>query len=339
MKSFTRSATSVAILAALATSGHALAETKGPTIFGKAHVSFGSVSEDPTGAAPETSSTEVKSHASRFGVKGAIDTDGSTQVVYRFVWEVDMTDNAKGSADNIKSREQYVGLKDSWGEIRIGRDDSPYKKAGKKNVEHMSDTWADYNNIINKDADLRNDDSIGFWTKAGPGKLGLQYGAGADNAGSGQENESDVISLAYDIKMGAIGFAVAFQEQSETATGAQDGAEGTKIVLGYKLGDTQFGIISESIDQEVGGGADEDNMLVSVKHKMGKSAIKFAYGTKDVDGVVDDATMTALSYEYKLSKKTSVYGLWADGADGGLAKASKLDGDASALVAGIVAKF
>lgn len=306
------------------------------TLFGKAHLSVGSVSED-TGT--EKKATEVTSHASRFGLKGAIDTDYSAEVIYRMVWQVDMTDNAKASDDNIKSREQYIGLKDSWGEVRLGRDDSPYKKAGKKSVEHLSDTWADYNNIINKDADLRNDDSLGYWGKIGPGKLGIQYGAGDDKAESGEENESDVMSIAYDAKIDNLTFAVAMQDMSESASGAADSHDGTKIVLGYKLGDTQLGIISESIDNEDPAQNDEDNMLFSVKHKIGKGAVVLTYGKKDVETVNDDATMTALAYQHKLSKSTSVYGLWADGEDGGLNAASKLGGDGSALVGGIVAKF
>ena len=358
MNTFNKKAMAIVILTAIATPGMA---TEGPTLFGKAHLSVGSISEDKLGATPETSSTEVKSHASRVGIKGSIDTDTTMKVTYRFVWEVDMADvskdstsltaedtdtdgnidevSAKGS-NQLKSREQYVGLKDSWGEIRIGRDDSPYKKAGKKNVEHLSDSWADYNNIISKGLDLRNNDSIGFWSKIGPGKLGIQYGAGEDKAGSGQENEEDVISLAYDIKMDGIGFAIAKQDVSEDAKGAKNGVEGTKIVLGYKLGGTQFGIISESVDNEDVADADEDNMLFSVKHKVGeKGAIKLVYGTKDVDGVTKDATMTALAYDHKLSKKVSVYGLWADGADGGLKAASKLEDDGSVLALGMIAKF
>ena len=38
---------------------------------------------------------------------------------------------------------------------------------------------------------------------------------------------------------------------------------------------------------------------------------------KDQDKA-DDATMTALAYQHKLGKNLSVYGLWADGTDGGL---------------------
>lgn len=50
-------------------------------------------------------------------------------------------------------------------------------------------------------------------------------------------------------------------------------------------------------------------------------------------------TMTALAYQHKMGKGLEVYGLYADGADGGLNDASKLAGDASAIVVGMIAKF
>jgi predicted porin len=326
MKLFTRTATAAAILTVLSVSNQAMADAK---LFGKAHLSFGSVSED---SGTDTSSNAVTSHASRVGIKGAIDTEGDTKVIYRFVWQVDMSDNAKGSADNLKSREQYVGLKGSWGQLRIGRDDSPYKKAGKKNVEHLSDTWADYNNIIDKGQDTRNDDSIAYWTKLGPGKLGIQYAAGDDDAAA--ENAGESMNFAYDMKMGAIGFAVAYQTIEKSATNDETG---TKIVFGYKLGNTQLGLISETVKDD--GTLDDKNLLVSMKHKIGKNnAIKFAYGTKD-QSLTDDATMTAVAFDHKLAKKISIYALLANGSDNGLNDASKLGGDGSALVVGMIAKF
>ncbi len=127
MKSFTKKTTLITLAATVAVPGVAAAEA---TLFGKAHLSFGFVSQDDGIA--NTTSNSVTSHASRVGIKGKIDTDGDTKVIYRFVWQVDMSDKAKASDDNLKSREQYVGLKGDWGQLRIGRDDSPYKKSGKE---------------------------------------------------------------------------------------------------------------------------------------------------------------------------------------------------------------
>ncbi|MCK5263603.1 MAG: porin, partial [Gammaproteobacteria bacterium] len=106
-------------------------------LFGKANLSFASLDDD-TG-----DSTSIDSHSSRVGIEGDIDSKSSLKIGYRFVWQIDMSDEAKASNDHIKSREQYISLKDSWGEVRIGRHDTPYKKAGKKNVEFFSDSYAD----------------------------------------------------------------------------------------------------------------------------------------------------------------------------------------------------
>lgn len=339
MKLFTRKATTIAILAAIAIPGVASAEA---TLFGKAHVSVGSLSQDD--GVTDTSSTAVSSHASRVGVKGSIDTESGLKAIYRFTWEVDMTDHSKDetkvdfvaqeakTSNHLKSREQYVGLAGDWGQVRVGRDDSPYKLAGKKYVEHLSDTWADFNNIIDKGQDTRNDDSVGYWGEVGPGKLAIQYAAGDDKVTA--ENAGESMSVAYDMKLGDFNFALAHQTIEIDPTNDETG---TKFALGYKLGDTQLGLMYETVEDDLT--LDDKNTYVSVKQALGKTnSIVLAYGMKD-QGLADDATMMAVAFEHKLDKKVKVYALYADGSDNGLKDASKLAGDASALVAGIVAKF
>jgi len=325
MKVFTYKIISLTVLAALSVPGVASAEAK---LYGKAHLSFGSVSED-TGT--DASSNAITSHASRVGVKGTIDTANSIKAIYKFEWQVDMSDKANGD-DNFKSRSQYVGLKDDWGQLRIGRDDSPYKLAGKKNVEYLSDTWADFNNIIDKGQDTRHDDSIAYWGKIGPGELGVMYAAGDDQPS--EENANQSTAIAYDLKMGAIGFAIATQTIEKSATNDE---KGTKLSFGYKMGDTNLGLMYETVIDDLS--KDDKNTFVSIKHGVSKvGSIVIAYGMKD-QGKADDATMTALSYQHKLDKQLSVYALWADGSDDGLKAASKIEGDASVIVAGIIAKF
>ena len=71
---------------------------------------------------------DVKSHDSRFGIKGdfATDTD-SLKVIYRLEWAVDVSDEANSSNDHIKARNQYVGLQGEFGEVIVGRNDTPFK--------------------------------------------------------------------------------------------------------------------------------------------------------------------------------------------------------------------
>ena len=353
MKTFTKNAAVAAMLTAMATPAMS---ADMPTVYGKAHVSFGSVSED-TGT--KVSATAVSSHASRFGVKGDIATDGDTKIIYKFEWQVDMTDVSADStavtgtdtdtvpdgqlnevsakdSNHIKSRNMYVGLKGGWGEVRVGRDDSPYKGSGKKNVEHLSDTWADFNNIIDKGQDTRNDNSIGYWNKVGPGKLGVQYAAGDDAVD--KDNLGQSMSIAYDMSIDKLSFSVAHQTIEKSVTNDETGL---KISVGFKMGNTQLGLMSENVQDDQAGTSklDDTNTFLSVKQKLSDTnSIVVAYGKKDQD-LAKDATMTAVSFMHKLDKKASVYALWADGSDNGLKDASKLDGEASALVVGLIAKF
>lgn len=328
MKFLTKKTTAVAVLAAMTAPGLAIAAA--PTVYGLAHLSVGSVSEDD--GTTDNSSTAITSHKSRVGVKGDIDTDGSLKLVYKLEWEIDMDDNAKSSSDHIKARNQYAGLKDSWGEVRLGRDDSPYKTAGRGNNDFMGNTWADYNNIIDKGQDTRNDNSISYRVKMGPGKLGIMYAAGDDDPAA--ENLGAGTSIAYDAKFGDLVFALTTQT-IEQAPGNDE--TGTKLVLAYKWDKTRVGMIYETVEDDLT--KDDKNTYLGFQQQLGdKDYLKIAYGFKD-QGLADDATMTALMYEHRLSKVLRLYGLWAAGADNGLLDESKLAGDSSVLVAGVAAKF
>ena len=195
-------------------------------VYGKGHVSIASI-DDSAGKA-----TAISSHSSRFGVKGNLEKEKNLQVFYKMEWQVDMTDESKDSSstsidfgtstssdktkNHLKSRSQYVGIKANWGELRLGRDDSPYKTAGKKAVEFFSDTYADYNNIIDKGQDVRADNAVSVKLNAGPGKLSVMYAAGSDNTTN--QNSGDMTSFAYDAKFGALTLGLANQTINKTAS-------------------------------------------------------------------------------------------------------------------------
>ena len=312
----------LALLVSALVPGVATAEAQ---LFGKANLSLASLDDD------NGSSTAVESHSSRVGIKGGIESKGSLEIAYRFVWQVDMSDESKASNDHIKSREQYISLKDSWGEVRIGRHDTPYKKAGKKNIEFFSDSYADWNNIITKSHDKRADSSVSYYNALGPAKLSVMYASGADlPAGN---NLGEIMSAAADMKFGGLSFALAYQDIDATGTAA-------KVVVGYKLANTSVGVAAENIEPEVGT-TDTTNYMVSAKHKINDSnTIKFTYAVAEELAVgVDDPTMMALGIDHKLNDSATAFAYWADGADGGLNADAGLVGDATVLAAGVVVKF
>lgn len=304
-------------------SGIAQAEAQ---LLGKANLSIASLDDD-TG-----SSTAVESHSSRVGIKGDIESSSSLKISYRFVWQIDMSDDAKASDDHIKSREQYISLKDNWGELRIGRHDTPYKKAGKKNIEFFSDSYADWNNIITKDHDKRADSSLSYYKTLGPVKLSLMY-AGGDDTPTGN-NAGEIMSIAADMKFSDFAFALAYQDFDTTGTA-------TKVVIGYKPGKTKIGIAAENIEPETGSNNDTTNTMFSIKHQLSDNyKIKLTYGVaEELNPALNDPTMTALGLDYKLNSDATLFAYWADGADGGLSADAGLTGEATVIAAGIIVKF
>ncbi len=293
-------------------------------LLGKANLSAASLDDD------SGSSIAIDSHSSRVGIKGSVDSKNSLQINYRFVWQIDMSDNAKASDDHIKSREQYIGLKDSWGELRIGRHDTPYKKAGKKNIEFFSDTYADWNNIITKDHDKRADSSLSYYNTLGTAKLSIMY-AGGDDTTTGN-NFGEIISAAADMTFGSLVFALAYQDVDITGTAV-------KVVLGYTLGNTKLGLAAENIVPEVGTN-DTTNAIFSAKHQIDESnTIKFTYAVAEAAPGLEDPTMMALGLDHKLNVSTSLYALWAEGTDGGLSADADLVGDATVISLGVIVKF
>ena len=87
--------------------------------------------------------TDVKSHASRVGVKGSQTFDNGLSAIYKYEYETDPIDGDP----TFKQRNSYVGLKGAFGKVFMGMHDTPTKKAQGK-VDLFNDTAGDIKNII-----------------------------------------------------------------------------------------------------------------------------------------------------------------------------------------------
>ncbi|PCJ62610.1 MAG: hypothetical protein COA79_03595 [Planctomycetota bacterium] len=114
-------------------------------VYGRIHASINFISQDKA-----ESGLHVSSQSSRFGVKGTYDASDAITAMFQIEIQTDISDNSKSSADFLKSRNSYLGIKgDSWGSLLIGRHDTPYKKAAMKS-DFFNDTIADYDGIIGR---------------------------------------------------------------------------------------------------------------------------------------------------------------------------------------------
>ena len=135
----------LAVGAAMATP---MAASAAPTLYGQLQVEIASVNNDGYGdgggglsglrsyppghpaldgvPTSESGLLVEDNKRGRLGVKGSEDLGGGLNAIYKFEWQVDTAD-----ADPVDgSREAYVGLKGSWGQIEAGALKSAYKYYG-----------------------------------------------------------------------------------------------------------------------------------------------------------------------------------------------------------------
>lgn len=329
-KSVQYSLIATAIAAALGFGGTAAAET---TVYGKIHVSAGSLSSEET-TDVKTSATTIASHASRIGFKADKKLENGMAVVGQVEWQIDTVgDKTKSSDDLITARNTYVGLKGGFGEVRVGIHDTPHKLSTAK-LDPLSDTYADYNNVVTIDKRLEN--SLMYLNKFGPVSIGLAYGAGDEKTTAGKNTKS-VTSAMIAYETGPLYLTAAVENYADMATNDKEASN--KFGAGYTFGPVTLGVVYET---EVRKNAKDDTATYgSLQWKATDAGtIKAAYGKLDLgDSTKKDPTFYAVAYDHKLDKDANVYVLYTSGKDGGLANTGKLKGDATAAVVGMEFKF
>lgn len=316
-----------AVSAALLVSASASAEVK---VYGKIHTSIAAVSQEVK-PAPETSSNEIKSNASRIGFKSGKEMANGMTVSGQAEFQIDYVGDKDKEGAFIDLRNTYVGLKGGFGEVRVGIHDSPHKISTAK-LDPFGDTYADYNSIITRDARLKN--AIAYMNQFGNVGMAAAYHAGADTVTG--ENKESATSIMVNYSGGPLYASVAVESMSDTVVG--DLKSATKLGVGYGIGPVYLGLVHQTLSFD-GNKKDETESYLSAKFKASDVIdIKAAYGMRDDDLPGDDAVLSAIGMDYKMDKDAKIYVLYANGSDGGLSKGG-LKGDASALAMGIEYKF
>ena len=96
-----------------------LAANADVTTYGIVHMSVGTVD---TGTSGSVDNWQIRSHASRLGFKGSEDLGNGLSANFKLEYGVDPQ-----ASPGLSSRNQYLGLKGGFGEVRVGRHDTPLK--------------------------------------------------------------------------------------------------------------------------------------------------------------------------------------------------------------------
>lgn len=252
------------------------------TVYGKANLSAQS-SDDGEG-----NFTELKSNASRVGVKGDYDLEDGLTIFYTLEWQVDLAD-ASGS-DNLKSRNQYLGLQGSFGKLLIGRNDTILKQ-----MSGSVDAFNDY------EADLK-----GLWKGENRVSNSLTYESPKFSdfgfaltyiTEDEVDGESGISAgLHYgDKKLKKSAWFASFSVDSEV-----NGYDVQRAVVQTKLGSWTLGAIAHK--QEATDSNESDSgVTASAQYSMNKWKFKAQYQSLE-----DDNSMS-LGADYKLGDSTKAF--------------------------------
>lgn len=274
--------------------------------YGIAHVSIDSISGT-------TKDLQVKSRSSRLGVKGEQTFKGGLQGIYKFEFQIDMSDSSSTTVSTlpttvsekfVKARNMYVGLKDKeLGSLLIGRHDTAMKKA--IGIKIFSDTVAEMTSVMGKDVGLynRTDNTIFYKSKKfGP----VQILASASTLEGDAANKAfDVESIAATYKTKTVYVGLAHEK-------ADAGQNGSRITFGYTFSPgSKIGVGYESGKYDTG--ADHKSYVVNGIMKLSDLyKVKATYGKRTA---VKDETALGLGLIRDLGDKSELYVIYHNDKD------------------------
>ncbi len=293
--------------------------------YGKGLLSLELIStEDETVVVPSTGTAtfdegsdvwEVKSNASRIGVKGDMEVaDGMAEAFYKFEWEVDVTDGDDSGGDNFKSRNHVVGLKTDYGKIFLGRYDTPLKKAQGK-IDLFNDLFSDIKNVIVSENRLS--DTLSYQS---PSMGGVKANIMLIQGETGDTVEIDTTGTQVDSTSGdgglgdGISASVTYENEMLYAALAMDdevsGMDSVRLVLQGKLGEAKVGFLYQDSEASSGVGDSEDGYVLSASYKIGKFTPKIQFASSDQKAVGRE--QLSLGVDKKLGDNSKLFAFYSD---------------------------
>ena len=287
-----KTALSLAIAAVLPTFANAeKVEVEMPEFYGKVNVSVQNTQEEGKG-----SISELVSNASRLGVKGKIELKHGLEGIYKLEYETQVDDGDK-SGQTFAQRNIFAGIKGGFGQVIVGKFDTPFKKAQSK-IDLFNDLEGDIKSVISSH-DNRKSNTIQYST---PKMSGLV--ATVAHIASEVETVNDGTSSSLTFSQKNIYAAIAYDTDVEADTDA------LRLVAQYSLSDFTFGALWEQ-DNTAGSDNDKEGWVYSAAYKLNSDVkLKAQYGESDI--VKDNAETYSLGADYKLGKGAKAYAFVTD---------------------------
>jgi len=289
-----------AVGAALVAGPMVAVHAAGATLYGHMHMSLDRQDND---SGNEDGS--MSSNASRIGVKGDEDLGGGLKAIYQLEAGVAAIDEGAGGLGGTL-RNSFVGFAGSWGAVKLGRHDTPYKDLSRK-LDNFNEQIGDTRNIIgNATYDKRVSNMIRYESPMFGGANVVVQNTSNDGAENVAASNKDS-SLGLNWTSGPLFLGAAWNEVGNATT---NDTTGKRLAGSYTFNDIVLGLLWESLS-DIGGtsGHDRDTMGLFAALKMGNNLFKLSYFDADkYDDVANTAgKLWAAGVDHSFSKTTKIY--------------------------------
>jgi predicted porin len=291
-------------VALMAIAGAASAQSQ-VTIFGIADVAATNIKNGSAGS--RAGLNNGQSSTSRLGFRGGEDLGGGLKASFWLEGQIDV-DNG-GDGFNFQRR-STVSLTGSFGELRIGRDQVPsylnwgnYDLWGYVGVATTANLRGSFLSLGGSRTGVRADNTIGYWTPVVGGFSG-HFMVAAGEGGIG--NRYTGARVGYDNGKLEISAAISRTHKSGTAL---DDLTTQSIGASYDFGPVYVVAAVEKAEYST---LDRELVTLGVRIPLGQGRIKAQYAKSSGTGPTArlqqyDATLFGVGYDYRLSRRTSLY--------------------------------
>ncbi|MCH9691749.1 MAG: porin [Gammaproteobacteria bacterium] len=266
--------------------------------YGKANLDFQLSDEG------EDSYSDLKSNASRIGIKGSLPLRDGIKAVYQMEYLVNLDGDGE---DTFGQRDIFAGFEGGFGQIVGGKITTPLNAAQNK-VDLFKDLEGDLKSIISN-SENRTSNSLRYTSPSLAGiKATVSYINNKDEKIFGPNDEimdtrDDGISSSLAYEKNNFYVAYAYDQNVENQNW-----DVQRWVAQYRFSNLQLGGLYEI--QKQANGTEQDGWIASAAYTISDWTMKAQYGQSDV--VEEGGETYSLGLDYKLSSAAKVYAFWTD---------------------------
>ena len=285
-------------------------------IYGRAHVSL-----DYLDDGKDYNEIALSSNSSRLGFKIDHKINEDLNVFAQVEQQINFSSGSEDSEDavDLATRDTYLGVKGNFGQVKVGRFDSPFK-AARGPVNFFGDQVGDLRNITrayNHRFDERNPNTIEYKTPefaegfTATAALSLHDGTMiADKSTEDSNEKSQAYDLGLNYKANNWDVATAYEHYAEDVSRGE--RDGLRLAAAYQLTpELNLGALYQftSLDDGDSLNADAHVYGVGAEYKLSdKNTVRGHAFYRDIDTEDANSTLLALGVEHRFDKQFRIYG-------------------------------